>query len=133
MIKKLIAFVLMLQIAGFSIAASLTYNQPVTLKGKIVILKSAHPSPAFKGEKQPAILLNTPINVKADPKDETTETEKNVSLIQLSAGVQDKLYEQLKRANGKPATIRCSDLFHSFTAHHTTKVLCTINKVQLEK
>jgi hypothetical protein len=134
MMKKLIVFVLMLQIAGFSIAAkSLTYNKPVTLNGKVVILRSTHPNPTYRGEKQPAIHLNAPINVTADPEDDTTETEKNVTVIQLSAGGQDKLYNQLLHANGKIATIYCSDLFHSFTAHHTTKVLCTIGGARLEK
>lgn len=87
MIKKLLIFALIVQIAGFSIAAdSLTYNKSVTLKGKVEIVRSTHPNPTFRGTKQPAIRLSTPVDVIADPEDDMTETEKKLALYNFPLG-----------------------------------------------
>lgn len=111
----------------------LHYNVPVTLIGTVDMVRSRHPNPYFRGEKQPAILLDTPITVKRDIEDETTVTERNVRLIQTMTGGNPKLHDLLLRNIGRKIKINCTDLFHEMTGHHSTKVLCLIKSISFEK
>ena len=49
-------------------------------------------------------------------------------LIQL-LDYDDARYSSLFKKEGKSVEIKCSELFRSHTAHHTTKVLCVVKSV----
>ena len=86
MIKKLIVSTIMLPITGFAVASTpLTYGKPAKLTGTMEVVRSTHPNPEYKGERQPAIRLDKPISVIIDTyqEDDIDDTEKNVKLIQL--------------------------------------------------
>lgn len=57
--------------------------------------------------------------------------QKNQSYTTFS-GEKCNLYDQLLYANEKTVTIYCFDFLHSYTAHHITKTLCTINRIKFE-
>jgi hypothetical protein len=137
MIKKLIVSTLMLPIAGFAAASTpLTYFKPVKLTGTMDIVRSIHPNPIYKGERQPAIRLDKPISVMDDDlTDDIDDSEKNVKLIQLYSAEErtDRLYAKLLASKGKHVTINCSQLRHATNGHHTTAVLCTIDSARFGK
>ena len=138
MIKKLIVSTIMLPIAGFAVASTpLTYGKPAKLTGTMEVVRSTHPNPVYKGERQPAIRLDKPISIIIDTyqEDDIDDTEKNVKLIQLFSAEKrtDRLYAKLLASKGKHVTINCSELLHATNGHHTTAVLCTIDSVRFRK
>ena len=137
MMKKLIVSTLMLSITGFTVASPpLTYFKPVKLTGKIEHVRSIHPNPIYKGQRQPVIRLDKPISIMdTDLTDDIDDTEKNVKLIQLFSPDErtDRLYAKLFYSKGKHVTINCSQLLHATNAHHTTDVLCVIKSARFGK
>jgi hypothetical protein len=136
MIKKLIVSTFALMGAGASISAPLAYLKPATLTGTMEIVRSRHPNPLYRGEKQPAIRLDKPISIiDTDLTDDIDDTEKNVKLVQLYSAEEhtERLYAKLLASKGKHVTINCSKLWHATNGHHTTAVLCTIDSARFGK
>ena len=105
------------------------YMQHVTLTG---MLKSAQGVDANeKNVTYPSLQLTAPITVNGNPNDDDEFlriTETNVSGIQLV--LNDELMSRYRSMKGKNVTVSCSDLFHEFTGHHFTKVLCTATEIR---
>lgn len=119
----MIKYILPLLLApGCVFAQTFQYEQPAALKGKVLIIKSLHPNPDFRGEKQPAIALSQPVVV--DGEDGRVETK----LIQLMDN-NSKRYSKLLKSNGASIYVECESLFREHTGHHTTKVLCVVDDV----
>ena len=106
----------------FSQAQTFYYDQPATISGKLLRIKSLHPNQEVFGGNQIALALDQQINVDG------TEGLVKTKLIQLVDG--DPRYSSLFKKEGKSAKIKCSELFRSHTAHHSTKVLCVVDSVQ---
>ena len=105
----------------FSQAQTFYYDQPATISGKLLRIKSLHPNQEVFGGNQIALALDQQINVDG------TEGLVKTKLIQLVDN--DPRYSSLFRKEGKSVKIKCSELFRSHTAHHTTKVLCVVKSV----
>ena len=105
----------------FSQAQTFYYDQPVTISGKLLRIKSLHPNQEVFGGNQIALALDQQINVDG------TEGLVKTKLIQLVDN--DPRYSSLFKKEGKSVQIKCSELFRSHTAHHTTKVLCVVKSV----
>ncbi|KAA8733791.1 DUF4431 domain-containing protein [Acinetobacter qingfengensis] len=106
-------------------ATTYPFESSVVLHGKIMMIKSLHPSAQFSGGKQPAIVLNQRIIV------EDSNGQIKTKLIQLISS-NHILYSKLFKNNGKNITVTCNKLFRAETAHHTTKVICNVNRVQYQ-
>ena len=106
----------------FSQAQTSYYDQPATISGKLLRIKSLHPNQEVFGGNQIALALDQQINVDG------TEGLVKTKLIQLVDS--DPRYSSLFKNEGKSAKIKCSELFRSHTAHHSTKVLCVVDSVQ---
>ena len=106
----------------FSQAQTFYYDQPVTISGKLLRIKSLHPNQEVFGGNQIALALDQQINVDG------TEGLVKTKLIQLVDN--DPRYSSLFKKEGKSVQIKCSELFRSHTAHHTTKVLCVVKSVE---
>lgn len=109
----------LLLLPTIAIAQAYQYEQPATITGKVLIIKSLHPNPEFKGEKQPALALDKKIVVDG------SEGKVETKLIQLIDSDQAD-YDALLKSNGKAITVDCKTLFRAMTGHHTTKVLCDV-------
>ena len=120
MSKYLIALLTLMPVV--SQAQTFYYDEPATLTGKILRIKSLHPNQQVFGGNQIALALDQQINV--DGEDGLVKTK----LIQLVDS--DPRYSSLFRKEGKSVEIKCSELFRSHTGHHTTKVLCVVNSVK---
>lgn len=120
MSKCLIALLTLMPVV--SQAQTFYYDQPATLTGKLLRIKSLHPNQQVFGGNQIALALDQQINV--DGEDGLVKTK----LIQLVDS--DPRYSSLFRKEGKSVEIKCSELFRSHTGHHTTKVLCVVNSVK---
>lgn len=105
-------------------AQTFYYGQPATLSGKLLKIKSLHPNQEAFGGNQIALALDNQVSV--DGEDGLVKTK----LIQLVDS--DPRYSSLFKKEGKPVKIKCSELFRSHTAHHTTKVLCVVQSVQYQ-
>ncbi|WP_180178644.1 DUF4431 domain-containing protein [Acinetobacter sp. YH01005] len=105
----------------FSQAQTFYYDQPATISGKLLRIKSLHPNQEVFGGNQIALALDQQINVDG------TEGLVKTKLIQLVDN--DPRYSSLFKKEGKSVQIKCSELFRSHTAHHTTKVLCVVKSV----
>lgn len=110
----------------FSQAQNFYYDQPATISGKLLRIKSLHPNQEVFGGNQIALALDQQINVDG------TEGLVKTKLIQL-VDYNDARYTSLFKKEGKPVQIKCSELFRSHTAHHSTKVLCVVDSVQYKK
>ena len=112
----------------------------VTLKGEL-LSKSAYGPPNYgenprtdKKVKYYVLKLETPINVKGDPKSEVnTDTYENISEIQmvLIEGITAK--EDMKSMEdkvNKKVTVQ-GMLFQAITGHHYTKVLIKVRHIEL--
>ncbi|MEG2445270.1 MAG: DUF4431 domain-containing protein [Acinetobacter sp.] len=110
----------------FSQAQTFYYDQPATISGKLLRIKSLHPNQEVFGGNQIALALDQQINVDG------TEGLVKTKLIQL-VDYNDARYTSLFKKEGKSAKIKCSELFRSHTAHHSTKVLCVVDSVQYKK
>lgn len=120
MTKCLIALLTLMPVV--SQAQTFYYDQPATLTGKLLRIKSLHPNQQVFGGNQIALALDQQINV--DGEDGLVKTK----LIQLVDS--DPRYSSLFKKEGKSVQIKCSELFRSHTGHHTTKVLCVVNSVK---
>ena len=118
--KKLLITVLALM-PILSQAQTFYYNQPATLTGKLLRIKSLHPNQEAFGGNQIALALDRQVNVDGE------EGLVKTKLIQLVDN--DPRYSSLFKKEGKSVKINCSELFRSHTAHHTTKVLCVVKSV----
>ena len=105
----------------FSQAQTFYYDQPATISGKLLRIKSLHPNQEVFGGNQIALALDQQINVDG------TEGLVKTKLIQLVDN--DPRYSSLFKKEGQSVKIKCSELFRSHTAHHTTKVLCVVKSV----
>lgn len=120
MSKYLIALLTLMPVV--SQAQTFYYDQPATLTGKLLRIKSLHPNQQVFGGNQIALALDQQINVDGE------EGLVRTKLIQLVDS--DPRYSSLFRKEGKSVEIKCSELFRSHTGHHTTKVLCVVNSVK---
>ena len=109
----------------FSQAQTFYYDQPATITGKLLRIKSLHPNQEVFGGNQIALALDQQINVDG------AEGLVKTKLIQLVDS--DPRYSSLFKNEGKSVKIKCSELFRSHTAHHSTKVLCVVDSVQYKK
>ncbi len=119
--KLLIA--LLIFVSMFSQAQTFYYDQPATITGKLLRIKSLHPNQEVFGGNQIALALDQQINVDG------AEGLVKTKLIQL-VDYNNARYTSLFKNEGKSAKIKCSELFRSHTAHHSTKVLCVVDSVQ---
>ena len=117
--KLLIAALALMPI--LSQAQTFYYGQPATLTGKLLRIKSLHPNQEAFGGNQIALALDQQVNVNGE------EGLVKTKLIQLVDN--DPRYSSLFKKEGKSVKIKCSELFRSHTAHHTTKVLCVVKSV----
>lgn len=120
MTKCLIALLTLMPVV--SQAQTFYYDQPATLTGKLLRIKSLHPNQQVFGGNQIALALDQRINVDGE------EGLVRTKLIQLVDS--DPRYSSLFKKEGKSVQIKCSELFRSHTGHHTTKVLCVVNSVK---
>lgn len=120
--KKLL-IALLVCVPMFSQAQTFYYDKPATLNGKLLRIKSLHPNQEVFGGNQIALALDQQINVDG------TEGLVKTKLIQL-VDYNNARYTSLFKNEGKSAKIKCSELFRSHTAHHSTKVLCVVDSVQ---
>lgn len=120
MTKCLIALLTLMPVV--SQAQTFYYDEPATLTGKLLRIKSLHPNQQVFGGNQIALALDQQINV--DGEDGLVKT-KLIQLVDI-----DPRYSSLFRKEGKSVQIKCSELFRSHTGHHTTKVLCVVNSVK---
>ncbi|MDH1802448.1 DUF4431 domain-containing protein [Acinetobacter johnsonii] len=118
--KKLLITVLALM-PILSQAQTFYYDQPAILTGKLLRIKSLHPNQEAFGGNQIALALDRQVNVDGE------EGLVKTKLIQLVDN--DPRYSSLFKKEGKSVKIKCSELFRSHTAHHTTKVLCIVKSV----
>ena len=118
--KKLLIAVLALM-PILSQAQTFYYGQPATLTGKLLRIKNLHPNQEAFGGNQIALALDQQVNVNGE------EGLVKTKLIQLVDN--DPRYSSLFKKEGKSVKIKCSELFRSHTAHHTTKVLCVVKSV----
>ena len=118
--KKLLIAVLALMTI-LSQSQTFYYDQPATLTGKFLRIKSLHPNQEAFGGNQIALALDRQVNVDGE------EGLVKTKLIQLVDN--DPRYSSLFKKEGKSVKIKCSELFRSHTAHHTTKVLCVVKSV----
>ena len=100
----------------------------VQLKGKI----SRSENPAAKGDRKEVmwfLSLERPVCVKANQKDPTgfEVEEKNVTDLQMA--LTPEQYKEYKNLLGKSAMVS-GELFHEHTAHHHTKVLIGVSKIE---
>lgn len=95
------------------------YEQPATLTGKILVIKSLHFNQEDFGGNQIAIALDRQVHVDGE------EGLVKTKLIQL-VDTNEKRYQQYFRSNNKRITVKCNSLFRAHTAHHSTKVLCMV-------
>lgn len=102
-------------------AQTFYYDEPATISGKLLRIKSLHPNQEMFGGNQIALSLDRKINVDG------AEGLVKTKLIQLVDS--DPRYTSLFKNEGKSVEIKCSELFRSHTAHHTTKVLCVVKSV----
>lgn len=119
--KKLLIAVLALM-PILSQAQTFYYDEPAIITGKLLRIKSLHPNQEVFGGNQIALTLDQQINVDGD------EGLVKTKLIQL-LDYDDARYSSLFKKEGKSVEIKCSELFRSHTAHHTTKVLCVVKSV----
>ncbi|RYL29582.1 MULTISPECIES: DUF4431 domain-containing protein [Acinetobacter] len=122
---KKIALLLMVgvfSVSGLSQAQTAYYGEPATISGKLLRIKSLHPNQEAFGGNQIAVALNQQLNVDGE------EGLVKTKLIQLVDS--DPRYSSLFKQEGKSVQIKCSELFRSHTAHHTTKVLCVVESVK---
>ncbi len=119
--KKLL-IALLVCVPMFSQAQTFYYDQPATITGKLLRIKSLHPNQEVFGGNQIALALDQQINVDG------AEGLVKTKLIQL-VDYNDARYTSLFKKEGKSVQIKCSELFRSHTAHHTTKVLCVVKSV----
>lgn len=110
-------------VSGLSQAQTAYYGEPATISGKLLRIKSLHPNQEAFGGNQIAIALNQQLNVDGE------EGLVKTKLIQL-VDSNDQRYNQFFKNEGKSVQIKCSELFRSHTAHHTTKVLCFVDSVK---
>lgn len=122
--KKLLIATLAL-IPILSQAQTFYYGEPATISGKLMKIKSLHPNQEEFGGNQIAVTLNQQINVDGE------EGLVKTKLIQL-VDLKDDRYKTLFKNEGKAVQIKCSELFRSHTAHHSTKVLCVVNSVSYQ-
>lgn len=120
--KKLLIAVLALM-PILSQAQTFYYDEPAIITGKLLRIKSLHPNQEVFGGNQIALTLDQQINVDGD------EGLVKTKLIQL-VDYNNARYTSLFKSEGKSAKIKCSELFRSHTAHHSTKVLCVVDSVQ---
>jgi hypothetical protein len=118
---KRLLIALLVCVPMFSQAQTFYYDQPATISGKLLRIKSLHPNQEVFGGNQIALALDQQINVDG------TEGLVKTKLIQLVDN--DPRYSSLFKKEGKSVQIKCSELFRSHTAHHTTKVLCVVKSV----
>ena len=118
---KRLLIALLVCVPMFSQAQTFYYDQPATISGKLLRIKSLHPNQEVFGGNQIALALDQQINVDG------TEGLVETKLIQLVDN--DPRYSSLFKKEGKSVQIKCSELFRSHTAHHTTKVLCVVKSV----
>jgi hypothetical protein len=115
-------------------AACLSYEPAsVTLSGKVEIADAYGPpgfgdNPAHDTKKRyPVLLLDSPICVTGDPKDElNSESEDDVKRVQL-VFLDGKIRTDLLH---KEASIT-GTLFHAETGHHHTAVLIQVSSAQM--
>ena len=113
---------LLIFVPMFSQAQTFYYDEPAIITGKLLRIKSLHPNQEVFGGNQIALTLDQQINVDGD------EGLVKTKLIQL-LDYDDARYSSLFKKEGKSVEIKCSELFRSHTAHHTTKVLCVVKSV----
>ncbi|MDH0836837.1 DUF4431 domain-containing protein [Acinetobacter johnsonii] len=113
---------LLIFVSMFSQAQTFYYDEPAIITGKLLRIKSLHPNQEVFGGNQIALTLDQQINVDGD------EGLVKTKLIQL-LDYDDARYSSLFKKEGKSVEIKCSELFRSHTAHHTTKVLCVVKSV----
>ena len=106
----------------YSQAQTFYYDQPATITGKLLRIKSLHPNQEAFGGNQIALALDQQVNVDGE------EGLVKTKLIQLVDD--DPRYSSLFKQEGKSVQIKCKELFRSHTGHHTTKVLCVVDSVR---
>lgn len=106
--------------AAYAVAGNPSYitNKPVELTGTFGIGTGYDAND--KVERYYYIKLDHPINVKDT---DFGADESNVTKIQLAPG----FYQSLHNFKGKRVVVK-GELFHSFTAHHHTKILLAVDK-----
>ena len=114
---------LLIFVSMFSQAQAFYYDEPAIITGKLLRIKSLHPNQEMFGGNQIALALDQQINVDG------AEGLVKTKLIQL-VDYNDARYTSLFKKEGKSVQIKCSELFRSHTAHHSTKVLCVVDSVQ---
>ena len=117
---------LLIFVSMFSQAQTFYYDEPAIITGKLLRIKSLHPNQEMFGGNQIALALDQQINVDG------AEGLVKTKLIQL-VDCNNARYTSLFKNEGKSAKIKCSELFRSHTAHHSTKVLCVVDSVQYKK
>lgn len=104
-------------------AQTFYYGKPATISGKLLKIKSLHPNQETFGGNQIALALDQQINVDGE---EGLEKTKLIQLVDSNM----QRYNQYFKKEGKAIDVKCSELFHAETAHHTTKVLCFVDSVK---
>ena len=126
MIKKSILIIFAIFLTGIVCAETLKY-EPETVRLVGTLISSKGMTPDENAVLFPAIKLNIPVRVEADPKEELNQTEENVSIIQLI--LNEKQMEDYKNHKGQLVTI-IGKLLHAVTGHHYTKVLIDVEKIE---
>lgn len=106
-------------------------GKPAVLTGKISMIKSQHPNPSFYGQKQAAIRPIQTLTVFASGDefiDGVINHKVQTKLLQLNIS-NPTLYNKVMKSNNKNVVVYCDELWGAHTAHHTTKVLCTTNRI----
>lgn len=99
-------------------------DDPAIITGKLATIKSLHPNPDFQREKQIAIRPHRKLQVHM--KDGRVITTQLIQLV--SANIP---YKRLFAQEHQNVRLFCASLFEQETAHHTTKILCDVEKVEI--
>jgi len=128
---KIAILILLLSISlvGIALAETLKY-EPATVHLIGTLTSGSGMTPDQKQVLFPAIKLNAPVRLEASSNDELNETEEDVSFIQLI--LNQEQMEQYKSIKGKVVVIT-GKLTHAITGHHYTKVLITVEKIEINK
>lgn len=109
-------------------AATVPYGKPVELVGKLTEQPGVECCAADKARqvKVPALVLEQAIDVASGtgPSTADDDPERNIRLLQLVL-TSDALWGQYQASKGQRVRATCS-LFHGFSGHHLTPVLCVV-------
>jgi hypothetical protein len=118
------------------------YGSPVELVGTLDLQTFPGP-PGYESiqngddvERHFYLKLDLALAVLPDPKIKDIQDaaeEKNVKIIQLSIGEDEKLWAKFRKAGIGAHVAITGNLFHRFTGHHHSRVLMTVQNIKLHE